>query len=130
MLLKLSSAVTVRLKLFPAVTLLGAVLSVMCVAGPALTAIELLEPTSVLVEVSVAVRVWFPAILSVTLNMPIPAAKVLVGGKKVAVESELVSETVPVYLVAVLLKISSAMTVTVKPEPAVADEVALMTKCD
>ena len=55
-----------KVKAAPAVALLGA-LTVKWVAAAALTAMLLLVPVMLLVDVSVAVIVWLPADLMVTL---------------------------------------------------------------
>jgi hypothetical protein len=71
------------------------------------------------VTVSVAVMVWFPAVLSVADSVPTPLVNVESPGN-VAKPSVLVKWTVPVYAVAVELPESSAVTVKLKPMPAVA----------
>ena len=54
----------------------------------------LLVPVMVLVAVSVAVTVWLPAVLSVTLNVPVPLVSVALAGR-LAAPSLLVKWTVP-----------------------------------
>ena len=41
----------------------------------------LLVPVMLLVAVSVAVTVWLPTVISVTLNVPTPLVSVLLAGK-------------------------------------------------
>ena len=75
----------------PAVTLLGVMLTTKWLAVPAKTATGLLAQVIVVVAVSVAVTVWLPAVLRVTLNVPVPLVKVALAGT-LAWPSELVSE--------------------------------------
>ena len=60
------------------------VLTVKCVAAAALTAMVLLVPVMELVAVSVALRVWLPAVLSVALKVPTPLVSVLFDGSMAA----------------------------------------------
>jgi hypothetical protein len=74
-LLNRSSATTVKVKLLPATVAAGA-LTIKCDAAAALTAIALLAPVMLLVVLSVAVSVWLPAVVKVTLNVPTPLVRV------------------------------------------------------
>ena len=88
-----SSAVTVRLKALPAVAVAGALI-VKCVAVAALTVIVPVVPVMEVVTVSVAVRVWLPAVFKVALKVPAPLVSVLLPGR-LAWPSVLVNYTVP-----------------------------------
>ena len=87
-----SRAATVKLKAAPAVAEEGA-LTEKCVAPPAFTPIVAL-PVIDAVTVSVAVRVWLPAVFSVAENAPVPLLSVESAGN-VAAPSELLKCTVP-----------------------------------
>jgi hypothetical protein len=78
-LLNWSSAVTVKLKAVPAVALEGA-LTLKCVAVAAPTVIVLVVPVMEEVTVSVAVRLWLPAVFKVALKLPVPFVSVLFAG--------------------------------------------------
>ena len=88
-----SSAVTVKLKAVPAVAEAGAE-TAKCVAVAALTAMVLEVPVIDAVTVSVAVRVWFPAVFKVAEKVPVPLVKVALAGS-VAAPSVLVKCAVP-----------------------------------
>lgn len=96
-----SSAVTVNENAAPAVADAGAV-TAKCVAAAGETAIGAEVPVIDDVTVSVAVIVWFPAVLSVAENVPVPLTSVEFAGRT-AWPSLLVKWTVPAYPVAVLL---------------------------
>ncbi len=93
MLLNGSSAVTVKVKVFPAVVLDGA-LTKKWVAAAGLTAM-VLEPVLEPALVSVAVIVWNPAVFNVPLKVPTPLLSVALAGR-VALASLLVKWMVPV----------------------------------
>ena len=76
-------------------------------------------PVIELLDVSVAVMDWFPAVRSVTENVPVPLLSVESAGSAAA-PSELVKWTVSPNDVIVLLFWSNAVTVTLKALPAVA----------
>ena len=65
------------------------------VAAAALTVMVLLTAVMLLVAVSVAVSVWLPAVLSVTLKVPTPLVSVAVGRQQGGAVSLLVKCTVP-----------------------------------
>ena len=88
-----SSARTVKLKALPGKAPPGTV-TPKCVAAAAATAMALLVPVSDEVAVSVAVRVWLPAVRKVALNVPTPLLSVLSDGGT-AWPSLLVKCTVP-----------------------------------
>jgi len=73
----------VTLKAVPPVAEAGA-LTVKWVAVAALTAIVLLVPVMDAVTVSVAVRVWLPAVLRVALKVPTPLVSVELPGSVAA----------------------------------------------
>jgi hypothetical protein len=127
MLLFPSNAVTVKLNADPAVADAGAE-TAKCVAGGTVTAMELELPVIDGVTVSVAVRVWFPAVFKVAENVPTPFVKIEFAGKT-AVPSLLVKCTVPAYAAALLLNGSSAVTVKLSAAPPVAVAGAETTKC-
>ena len=70
-------------------------LTTKCVAVAAVTAIGPLAPVMLLVTVSVAVKVWLPAVFSVHVKMPTPAAKCRWAARTLPL-SLLDSATVPV----------------------------------
>jgi hypothetical protein len=80
------------------------------------------------VTVSVAVIVWLPGILSVAKNVALPLVRVELPGNTARL-SVLVKWMVPAYEVAVLFDASSAVTVKLKAELAVADPGADTIKC-
>ena len=53
-----------------------------CVAAAALTVTDPLLPAIELLAVSAAVNVWLPAILNVTLNVPVPLARAVLAGSR------------------------------------------------
>src|SRR6266849_10715536 len=108
------------LKAEPAVALAGALIP-KCAAGCALTKIVLLVPVMEALAVSVPVMVWLPVLLSVALKLPVPLLRVLLAGNT-ALPSVLVKWTVPPYAVAVLPKVSLAVTVKLAAVPAVTGE--------
>jgi len=122
-----SCAVTVKLRALPAVAVAGAE-TAMWVAAAADTAIVPEAPVIELLEVSVAVRVWFPAVCNVAENVPVPLLSVESAGST-ALPSELVKWTVSPKAVMVLLFWSRAVTVRLKALPAVAPAGAATTKC-
>jgi hypothetical protein len=124
MLLKASKAVTVTLKATPAVAEAGAE-TVKWVAAAGET---LIAPEVPVMEPSAAVIVCEAAVRRVALNVPVPLVRVVSVGR-VAAPSVLVKCTVPAYPVAVLLKASRAVTVTLTAAPAVAAEGAETVKC-
>ena len=81
------------MKVAPAVVEAGA-LTPKCVAAAGLTPIGLPVPVMLLLLVSVAVSVWFPAVLSVAVKVPTPLLSVLLPGRA-AWPSLLVKWTVP-----------------------------------
>ena len=89
------------------------------VAAAALTVTVPDVPVMDDVVVSVAVIVWFPAVFSVAENVPTPFVNVESAGN-VDPPSLLVKCTVPAYAGVVLLLRSTAVTVKLKPVPAVA----------
>src|SRR6267143_6058420 len=101
MLLFTSNAVTVKLNADPAVADAGAE-TAKCVADSTVTAIVLEVPAIDGVTVSVAVRVWFPAVFKVAENVPTPFVKIEFAGKT-APPSLLVKCTVPGYPAVLLL---------------------------
>jgi hypothetical protein len=115
--------VTVKLNAVPAVALLGAA-TLNCVALAAETLMAPETPVTPAALASVPVIVWLPAVFSVALNVPTPFVSVLFAGKT-ACASVLVKWTEPAYPVAVLLKVSSAVTVKLNAVPAVAPAGAL-----
>src|SRR5476651_1879328 len=68
--------------------------------------------------VSVPVMVWLPGVCSVALNVPVPFVNVELLGNP-ASPSLAEKVTVPAYAGVVLLKRSTAVTVKLKPVPAV-----------
>jgi hypothetical protein len=81
------------LKAVPAVAVLGAE-TTSWETGAALTETLLEVPVIDEVAVSVAVRVWGPAVLNVAGKVPVPVLRVEFAGNA-ALESELVNFTVP-----------------------------------
>ena len=75
----LSRPLAILICLVPAVALAGA-LTLKCVAAAALTATAPLVPVMELVTVSVAVRVWLPAVLRVAVKVPAPLVRVALTG--------------------------------------------------
>jgi hypothetical protein len=96
--------------------------------APALTVIVFDVPVMLPVTVSVAVIVWLPAVFSVAESVPVPLVKVELEGKT-AWPSVLVKCTDPLYAVAVLFRLSRAVTVKLKAVPAVAAPGADTAKC-
>jgi hypothetical protein len=90
--------------------------------------VMLAEPVIVEITVSFAVSVWVPTARNVAENDPAPLTRVESAGR-VAVPSEDVKWTVPVYPVATLLNASSAVTVKPKEEPDETDAGATTVKC-
>jgi hypothetical protein len=81
-LLKASSAVTVKPKELAAVTLLGAA-TAKCVAALGLTAIALEAAVRLLVAVSVANNVCLPTVVKTALKTPTPLVSLLLTGRDV-----------------------------------------------
>jgi hypothetical protein len=127
MLLFPSNAVTVKLNADPAVADVGAE-TAKCVAGSTVTAIVLELPVIDGVTVSVAVRVWFPAVFKVAENVPTPPVSIEFAGSTAA-PSLLVKCIVPTYAAALLLNGSSAVTVKLSAAPPVAVAGAETAKC-
>ena len=75
-----SSAATTKLNVVPAVMTTGKPLIARCVAAAELTTTLALVPVTLLLFVSVAVSVWPPAVLRVTMNVPTPLVNVASAG--------------------------------------------------
>jgi hypothetical protein len=122
-LLKESSAVTVKLNGVPVLVVAGAAEteSADAAAGPTGIAPEvpLMEP--------VAVMVWLPAVFSVIDAVPVPLVMAALAGST-AWASELVKFTVSEKVGTTLLLTSSAVTVMVNAVPAVGEGVADVTE--
>jgi hypothetical protein len=82
-LLKASSAVTLKLKATPDAAVAGAT-TAKCVAAPAETVMAPDVPVIEAVTVSVAVTVWLPAVFKVRLKLPTPLTRVVLGGSTAA----------------------------------------------
>ena len=76
----MSWAVTVKVTLLPAVTLVGLPVTANFAVAAALTKTLLLVPAMALLAVSLAVKVCGPAVLSVTVKVPVPAVSVVLDG--------------------------------------------------
>ena len=100
----------------PAVALAG-VLNVKLVTAAGLTLMVVLVEDRPAVTLSVAVIVWFPAVMSVALKTPDPLVSVALAGRT-ALESLLLKLTVPEYAVVGAPLMSSAVTVTLNAVPA------------
>jgi hypothetical protein len=70
---ELSSEVTLKVKVVPAVTVEG-VLTANVAAAATETLIELVTPLIVVLLMSVAVMVWLPGVSNVTEIVPVPPA--------------------------------------------------------
>ena len=112
-----SRAVTVKLNATAVVALAGAT-TANWVAAPGLT-VMVAVPVMAAVTVSVAVMVREPAVLNVTARVATPRVNVKSAGST-ARPSLLVRWAVPAYVVAVLPKVSRAVTVMLNAVPLVA----------
>ena len=115
-LLKGSNARSVAEKLEPTVAVRGT-FQVKWFAAAGATVTSELVPVMEAVIVSVAVISCWPAVFRVTGNVPAPLVRVLSDGNP-AFGSVLMKCTVPGYSVAVLLKASCAVNVTLTELPA------------
>ena len=77
---KVSWAVTVKVTLLPAVTVVRLAVTANLAVAAALTVMELLVPAMALLAVSVTVKVCGPAVLRVTLKLPVPLDNVVLDG--------------------------------------------------
>ena len=105
-------------KAVPTLALCGVVpgLAIMLAAAAGVTVMPLCVPTIEGETISCAVMDCIPAVFSVTGAVPMPCANVMLNAG--ATKSLLLSETAPVYVVAVLPMLSFAVTVTVWGAPA------------
>ena len=126
-LLYASRAVTVTLEGVPAVAV-AAVESVKRAAGPGATETEFDVAASAGVTVSVALTVWFPEVLNVSGNVPVPPTIVAFPGNTAAPSLE-AKCTMPEYPIATLLSTSSAVTVTEVTRPATVPAGELTERC-